>query len=95
MVKVQNEAPTGERFKPGPARRAILLTAPSESSDVLVRNLRQFNIATDLVEELDDAHRPDPTPHFLVVDVENVASIEDRLERIKKWGKDAKVSVSS
>ena len=94
MVKVQNEAPTGKTFKPGPARRAILLTAPSESSNVLVRNLLQFNIATDMVEELDDARRCDPTPHFLVVDVENVASIEDRLARIKEWGKDAKVSGS-
>lgn len=95
MVKVQNETFTGETFKPGPPRRAVLLTAPTESSHVLLRNLRQYNVESEMIGDLDDAGRPDPPPHFLVVDVENVASIRDRLYGIKKWGKGAKVSKRS
>lgn len=91
MVKVENEAPS-EQFKPGPSRRAVLMTAPTESSNVLARNLRQFNIQTEIVGELDADHQPVPAPDFLVVDVESVESIRDRLEGIKKWGKGAKVS---
>jgi hypothetical protein len=92
MVKVENEATPIEAFKPGPSRRAVLVTAPTESSHVLARNLRQFNIETEIVEELNADQQPHPAPEFLVVDVESVASISDRLEGIKKWGKGAKVS---
>jgi hypothetical protein len=95
MVKVENEAASDEAFKPGPSRRAVIVTSPTESSDVLARNLRHFNIETQIVGEMNDDDRPGPAPHFLVVDVESVASICDRLEGIKKWGKGAKVSAGS
>lgn len=77
----------GKGFPPGPERRAALLAPTSETGDVLQRNLELFNIRTrrvDAAEEVGEVH-------FVVVDVDDVAGMRERVDELKKWGKAHKV----
>lgn len=95
MFKVKRESKaensTEQGFKPGPARRAVLLAPKSETSDVLIRNLSLFNVETRMISELDVQQPLNPSPHFIIIDIENVDSIRKRMDGIKKWGEANKV----
>lgn len=94
MFKVKREPTSngdaggeGKGFPPGPERRAALLAPTSETGEVLVRNLELFNIRTRRVDAAEDVGEA----HFVVVDVDDVAGMRERVEELKKWGKEHKV----
>lgn len=79
-------------FRPGPPRRGVLYAPRKETSEVLVRNLRQFNIATEIISEHNVSDLLEPPPHFLIIDIDNVADMREKLSSIRSWGQAHKVS---
>ncbi|KAJ9105540.1 hypothetical protein QFC19_003522 [Naganishia cerealis] len=93
VVKVKREVDgsiTKEpRFPAGSARTAIVFAPDTGTTDVLTRNLRQFNVEARRDGRLELNELLDPPPHFVFIDIENV---EDSCDRLRSFAKQSEFS---
>ncbi|KAJ9113617.1 hypothetical protein QFC22_005925 [Naganishia vaughanmartiniae] len=96
MFKVPREktAPTPRKepkFQPGAARKAIVFAPDIETTAVLMRNLQQFNVETSRDSRLQLDELLEPSPHFVIIDIDKVDEFKDRLGSFAKQGEFSKL----